>query len=84
MERFKLKKQNEIDGKRERQVKISNRFAASEKLMMSCISAELEKLLEYKHFSQRESITYTHMLPSQMQLLFAACFGRHQATVLSC
>jgi hypothetical protein len=46
MKRFNLKKQNKADGKKEHQIKISNRFAAFEKLMMLCISAELEKLLE--------------------------------------
>jgi hypothetical protein len=56
MERFNLKKLNEVEGKEKYRVEVSNKFAALEDL-----DAEMElivpgkQLKEYKHFSQRET-----------------------------
>jgi hypothetical protein len=47
MERFNLKKLNEIEGKKQYRVEVSNRFAALEDLDA--------KVAKHKNFSQRES-----------------------------
>jgi hypothetical protein len=46
MERFNLKKLNEVEGKEQYRVEISNRFAVLENLGLKWILIQLEKLLQ--------------------------------------
>jgi hypothetical protein len=46
MERFSLKKLNEVEGKEQYHVEISNRFTALENLDAEVVIIEFEKLLE--------------------------------------
>jgi hypothetical protein len=56
MERFNLKKLNEIEGKEEYRVGVSKRFAALEDLDAEVeINSACEMISEYKNFSQSES-----------------------------
>jgi hypothetical protein len=57
MEGFNLKKLNEVQGKEQYNVEISNRFAALENLdaEVDIIVIELGKTLEYQNLNQRES-----------------------------
>jgi hypothetical protein len=55
IERFNLRKQNDVEVKEHYQVTISNRFAVLENLMMVLVvSVGLGKVLEYKNFRYRE------------------------------
>jgi hypothetical protein len=56
MERFNLKKLNDVEGKEQFCVEVSNRFAALEDLDTEVeINSAWETIRVYKHFSQRES-----------------------------
>jgi hypothetical protein len=56
MERFSLKKLNEVEGKEKYRVDVSNRFAALEDMEADLeINSACEMIREYKHFSQGES-----------------------------
>jgi hypothetical protein len=56
MERFNLKKLNDVEGKEKFHVEISNRFAALEALDAEVqINSAWETIREYINFSQRES-----------------------------
>jgi hypothetical protein len=56
MERFNLKKLNEVEGKDQYCVEVSNRFAALEHLDTEVeINSAWKTIRETKHFSQRES-----------------------------
>jgi hypothetical protein len=52
MERFNLKKLNEVESKEKYRVDVSNRFAALEDLDTE---VEINSIWEYKNFSERES-----------------------------
>jgi hypothetical protein len=55
MEMFNLKKLNEVEGKEQFRVEVSNRFAALEDLGTELeINSAWETIREYKNFSQRE------------------------------
>jgi hypothetical protein len=55
MERFNLKKLNDVESKEQFRVEVSNRFAALEDLDTEVeINSAWETIREYKHFSQRE------------------------------
>jgi hypothetical protein len=56
MERFNLKKLNEVEGKERYRVEISNRFAALENLDTEVdVNKTWETIIEYQNFCQRES-----------------------------
>jgi hypothetical protein len=56
MERFDLKKLNDVEGKEQFRVKVSNRFAALKDLDTEVeINSAWEMVREYKNFSQKES-----------------------------
>jgi hypothetical protein len=56
VEWFSLKKLNQVEGKEQFRVEVSNRFAALEDLDAEVeINSAWETIREYKHFSQRES-----------------------------
>jgi hypothetical protein len=56
MERFTLKKLNEVEGKEQYRVEVSNRFAALEYLYAEVeINSAWEIIRENNNFSQRES-----------------------------
>jgi hypothetical protein len=56
MQRFNLKKLNEVEGKEQYPVQNSNRFAALENLDTEVgYNTVWEAIREHQHFSQRES-----------------------------
>jgi hypothetical protein len=56
MERFNLKKLNEVEGEEQYHVDVSNRFAALEDLDAKVeINSAWEMIRENKNFSQRQS-----------------------------
>jgi hypothetical protein len=59
MERFNLKKLNEVEGKKKYCVEVSNRFAALEDLDAEVeINSAWEMIREYKNISAKESLGY--------------------------
>jgi hypothetical protein len=58
MERFKLKKLNEVESKRQYQVTISNRFAALENLVDMDINRSWETIMKNIKISDKESLGY--------------------------
>jgi hypothetical protein len=55
MERFNLKKLNDVEGKEQFRVEVSNRFTALEDLDTEVEIGAWKIITEYKNFSQRES-----------------------------
>jgi hypothetical protein len=56
MGRFSLKKLNEVEGKEQFRVEVSNRFAALEDLDAEVeINSAWETIREYKNFGQKDS-----------------------------